>query len=476
MGKTVFEMRERMDEIKSRLAAIDEESRDAALGEERQTEWDGLETEHAELRALLVKAEERAEKLKALAIDKPSVREAGSDRGAPAFHKKQTDDELYNLGELRSLSYSGEDFLRRVGDNAMRAIETSEFGVRNKEDAQGHAAKLLEECDTEGLDLAKRYLTTGSKAYERGFAKYMRNGTDAACTPEEREALVRAQTLGTDNQGGYAVPFQLDPTVILTNAGVTNPIRDLARIETIVGKEFDLVTSAGATVTRGGENAVAPDSSFTLGQPTVRTNPVQGLVPFSITADLSWGALRRTITDVLMDAKATEEDSFLTGNGSGTNPQGIVAGLSGTVTAAGTATFTAQDVYNLHTALDPRWERNAAFLGHKGIYNLVRQFDQAGGAQLWSTIGQGRPGELMGYAAYNASAMASTLTTANKILILGDFSKFLIVDRIGMNVEVIPHIFDTSTGFPKQQRGVYAYWMNNSKIVVPGAFEVLVTG
>jgi len=186
---------------------------------------------------------------------------------------------------------------------------------------------------------------------------------------------------------------------MLTNAGATNPIRDLARIEQIVGKQWQGVTSAGTTVTRGTETTVVGDNSFTLAQPVVNTNRVQGFVPFTIEIDLSWNALRSEITRVLVDAKAREEDSFITGDGTGTNPEGILTGASTTVTAGGTASFAYTDIYNLHAAIPPRFEHNATFLAHKGIYNKVRQFDTSGGSQLWAHIGDGRPNGLMGYPA-----------------------------------------------------------------------------
>lgn len=470
----IEEMRARLAEIESRFTEIDGEAADAALSEERQSEWDTLESEYTDLKSNLERATRRQDTIRSLA-QKPDHVERKPE--TPAFHKRQ--DDIYDLGELRALSYSGDDFLSKVRDNAMRAVEGSSYGVRavkgvSKEDAQERAAELLDTCDTEGRDLAKRYLITGSEEYQRAFAKVMRHGNDAFCTQEERQALLRAQTLGTDNQGGYAVPFQLDPTVIFTNAGVTNPIRELARVEQIVGKEWQGITTAGTSVSRAAESAEVGDGSYTFTQPTLRTNRVQGFVPFSIELDLTWSALQSEITRALVDAKATEEDSFITGDGTGTNPQGI-ANLAGTVTAGGVASFAAADIYNLHAAVDPRWERNATFLAHKAIYNKVRQFDTSGGAQLWAHIGDGRPNGLMGYPATNASAMANTLTTGNKIMILGDFSQFLIVDRIGMTVELIPHLLGSNRR-PTGQRGVYAVWMNNSKVLVSGAFEVLVTG
>lgn len=474
---TIAEMRARLEEITERFTEINDEAGETALTEERQGEWDGLESEFDSLTEALKKAEARQARVAALAERQGSTER--QERQAPAFHKKQ--DDIFDIAELRSSAYSGEDFLRKVSDNAQRAVEQGKFSnVRavkgvNREDAQERCAELLESVDTEGRDLAKRFLITGSEAYQSGFAKVVRYGSDAMCSEEERRALLRAQTLGTDANGGYAVPFQLDPTVIYTNAGVVNPIRELARVEQIVGKEWQGITTTGTSVSRAAESAEVGDNSYTFSQPTLRTNRVQGFVPFSIELDLTWSALSTEITRALVDAKAVEEDSFITGDGTGTNPGGIAGTLSGTVTAGGTASLAAADIYALHAAVDPRWEANATFLAHKAIYNKVRQFDTSGGAQLWAHIGDGQPNGLMGYPAANASAMANALTTGNKVMILGDFNQFLIVDRIGMTVELVPHLLGSNRR-PTGQRGVYAVWMNNSKVLVPGAFEVLVTG
>lgn len=479
---TIEEMKARLAEIQDGLRAMHEEAGDAALSEERQTEWDAL----ADERGTLIKDLERAEARVSLVGDlaqKPGHTESGTERKAPAFHKDHGQ-EMFDLDEVRAMSYGASDFLGKVDDFARRAIDKAKFGVRDEASAQEHALELLEEVDNSNRDLAKRYLATGSEDYASGFAKVMRHGSDAFCTQEERQALLRAQSFGTDNQGGYAVPFQLDPTVILTNAGTVNPIRQLARIERIVGKEYQLLSSAGTTVSRDAEAEEVSDDSFTLAQPTVGTKRVQGFVPFSIEIDLSWSALRSEITRALVDAKNREEDSFITGDATGNAPQGINAGLVSAgqdVTVATADTFVIADLYKLEEALAPRWEDNASWLAHKSVYNLIRQIDTAGGSNLWVRIGDGTPPRLLDYPDYRTSALpswttakaATTGTADSTVMIFGDFKQFLIVDRIGMTVEMIPHLFGSNRR-PTGQRGVYAVWMNNSKIVVPGAFKRLI--
>lgn len=491
---TLAELRARLEEIQARMKAIDEEFRDAVLPDESQTEWDSLDAEFKEKRTQLEAIEARHAAMRDEARNLPAnstQREKGSDPGAPNFVPTRTDAEVYDLAAIRSASNSPEDFSRRLVDNSKRAIERAKLSHLDvlrrdrpgvKQDADASRARmegLLENIDDPDM-LAKRMLLTGTDAYERAFGKWMRYGNDAMCTDEERRALQRAQALGTDSAGGFAVPFQLDPTVVLTNAGTQNPLREVATVKEIVGKQYQMVTSAGATASRGAEGAVAPDNTMALAQPVISTNRVQGFVPFNIEIELAWGALRTEITKVLLDAKDREEDSFVTGDGTGDNPGGLIGSFTAAggvyVTTAASAAFAAADVYSLQANLPVRWERNSAWLAHKGIYHRLRQFDTAGGAQLWARIGDGQPPRLLDYPDYRVSAMANVLTTGTSIMAYGDFkSGFYIVDRLGMNVELVPQLFDTTTGRPTGQRGVYAIWMNNSKIVVPQAYQVLKT-
>ena len=47
--------------------------------------------------------------------------------------------------------------------------------------------------------------------------------------------------------GGYLVPFTLDPTIILTNAGITGNIRAISSQVTIATDNWNGVSSAGVT-------------------------------------------------------------------------------------------------------------------------------------------------------------------------------------------------------------------------------------
>jgi HK97 family phage major capsid protein len=81
---------------------------------------------------------------------------------------------------------------------------------------------------------------------------------------------------------------------------------------------------------------------------------------------------------------------------------------------------------------------------------------------------------LNGYPTYECSGVTSTLASSNLILVIGDFSRYYcIVDRMGLDVEVIPHLFGGTNRYPTGQRGIYAMWRNTAKVIDANGFRVL---
>lgn len=366
--------------------------------------------------------------------------------------------------------------------------EDGRFSNLTKEDCQSRVAQLLEAIDGPtksgegGGVLARRIIATGNPVYEEAFGQCLERLSAVGLT----EAQSRALALGVDPFGGYAVPFQLDPTVILTSNGAINPLRQLARVETITGKEWDGVTSAGVVVTRAAEGAEVGTGDAQLVQPTVRTTRVQGFVPFSIELDVSWGALRSQMTALLMDAKDVEEaTSFVTGNGVAPNVNGLVysvsssvasVGTASTVYTAGTAALAVADLYSLENAMAPRFRQQSGYLASRTIYNKFRQLFQAlasAAFDSWVRPSQGQPATFNGYPAFEVSTMTGTIASGQLALLQGDFKQYLIVDRVGMGIELIPHLFGPTNRYPTGQRGILAIWFNNAQVLVPNAFRLL---
>jgi len=473
---TINERRARLVEIQSRLQEIHAEFGASELPYEIRSEWDNLVSERAEAQraitdyeARMVQVDEqvRAGNVERAVTDVTSSPATSSNRTGP-----KPPSNIYAVEEYRERAGGDTGTLRRLfRDGAMRAVEDARFAHPKADTpkAQGHVAKLLDTVDTEDSALARRILVSGSPTYQRAFGKTLKG---SPLSSEEQRAL----SLGSDADGGFAVPFQLDPTVILTSDGTVNPLRAISRVEQIVGKEWQGVTSTGIIAAYADEAVQASDNSFSLVQPKVAAVRAQGFVPFSVEIGQDWGALQSEVARMLADAKdILEGEKFFSGAGAISNePEGIIAGMDvgSKIETAGSNAFAVGDIYALEDALPPRFRARAQFVSNRAQYNRVRQFDTYGGASLWVRLIDGLGSELIGYPAKEASAMDAGLTDGEKILLFGDFNNFLIVDRIGMSVELIPHLFGAN-GRPTGQRGIYAIWRNSSVILADTAFRYL---
>ena len=374
---------------------------------------------------------------------------------------------VFDVAEYRNRARSMDDLNDLYREGARRAVEGMSFphSQADRAEAQEHIEKLLER-DTDGA-LAQRILHTSSPTYKRAFSKQV---AGLGLTVEEQRALSLTTTAG-----GFAVPVTLDPTVIPTSNGVVNPIRKIARVETITGNTWQGVSSAGVTAAYGPEAQEATDGAPSLAQPSLNVEKAKAFIPFSIEIGQDWGALQSEMARLLQDAKdQLEATKFVSGLGHGSNePQGLLVGATAVVTTAIATTLAVGDLYGLEEALPPRFRPGASIVANKKQFNRVRAFDTSGGSSLWVQLGQGLPAALLGYPNYEYSELTNALTSGASIVTIGDFSYYLIADRVGMDIELIPHLFGTANNLPTGQRGLYCYWRNSAVVLAWQAFRTL---
>lgn len=380
----------------------------------------------------------------------------------------------WNLRDMRVFGRDAGDVNAELQSRALDAIEKMPSATPRVRETATH---ILERFDADGR-LAKLCLATSSPVYLRAWSK-MAGNQQHTLTVQEQDALqqVRAMSL-TDNAGGYLVPFQLDPTVIITSNGSRNDIRRFARQVVAVGDVWNGVSSAAVSWSWDAEGAEVSDDAPTLAQPAIPIYKAAGFVPVSIEAaqDMQNGA--QEIARLLAAGKDDlEAAAFATGSGVG-QPTGIVTALTGgssVVASAAADTLAIGDIYALQGALPARYRSNAAWLSTNATYNKIRQFDTNGGAGLWETIGADRPAALLGRPVGEAEAMDGVITAGadNYMAVYGDFQNYVIADRIGMTVEFIPHLFHTGNNRPSGSRGWYAYYRVGADSVNDGAFRML---
>ena len=472
------------DEIE-RLDGKAEKSETRTLGEDDQKYWDDLMEEARALHSHTQKLERENQRLE---LKRMGV--AGRIAG-PGAVRGSDDMDADPLGEpdsieARRFKNPWDTAEIRMGlTPAARGVELRSRALSAIEKMQGTtdsrrsaATSMLETWDTEDGALSQQVLATSSPEYLRAFGKLARtNGRLESLAPEEHAAVQRAMSL-SDAAGGYLVPFQLDPAVILTSDGSVNDIRQISRKVVATGDVWNGVSAGAVSWSFDAEAAEVSDDTPTFAQPAITIRTARGFVPISLEANMDAANVSNVIGDLLAQGKDDLEATvFTTGAAASNQPIGIVTALTGTasVVASTTAdTFAIGDLYKLYGALPGRYRGRASWLANNLIYNLSRQFDTQGGAGLWAQLGQDRPAQLIGRPIYEAEAMDGTITALadNLVAIFGDFSNFVIADRVGTTVEFIPHLFGTN-GRPTGQRGWFAYYRVGADSVNDAAFRML---
>lgn len=371
-------------------------------------------------------------------------------------------------------------------DAALREIERHHKASTLADGSAAHAERLARADKFTGRLIA----ASGTDAYARAFAKLVADPqrghllwtNEEAAAYRAVEDVAAERGLLESGSGSALVPFQLDPVINITNAGTLNPIREIARTVTITSNAYHGVNSAGVQAEWLGEAQEAADASPTLTQPEIKAHKGAAWVEFSIEMGEDGVNLLAELQRLLADARANQEAAaFISGLGDGSKqPKGLVTALAAAggavvVDGAGTEAIVAADPYALQDALGARWQPNARFGAALPILNKLRQMETTNGALKFPGL-HNVPASLLGRAAVEISTMDGTInsgaTESNYSLVYGDFSQYVIVDRIGTTIELVPHLMGASRR-PTGQRGVWMHYRVGADVINADAFRVL---
>lgn len=430
---------------------------DAAL-----TEWDTKKADHDRL-------SERATKVEAVrsASFEPSNREPGT---APNVIVRN--DPFADLDKLRF--EADDDSLK---DRARSAFEDPKMH-------RGVPSEVLETVleNIENIEGAARHaLVHGSPAYKAGFAEYLRSqGQNPMYTPEQHDAI-RASLSLTGANGGYTLPTLLDPTLIHTGTANRSPIRKIARVVSGTQNVWHGVTVGNVTTYWVAENTALTDGTPTMGNPSITAGKLTAYVTgsYEIFEDSN---LQSQLPPLIEEAFGyAESAAFVTGSGTA-GPKGVITAISATAASTITATtrgaFTtasAVDVFALLGSLPSRYEDNSAWVANKAFFNTVRQMSTAStGSLFWTDMTQDIPVSLLGSPVVQVSDMATAQTSGTILAVLGDWSQYVIYDRLGTQVEFVQNVVDGS-GLPLGQRGLIAHKRVGGDVTDINAFRFLKT-
>jgi len=457
-------------ELRAELDALEAEVREIADAPESTEEADARLDELTDLvpaaRAEVVKAEKRESTIEAARVqaDKPELRADFQIQ----THKVETDVDARsaNIGEVRDAGRKIIEDARWLSANEQETAERALFG-RSSSYSSDH--------------VARRLVATERPEYRSAFAKAM-TGREVELSESERRAVseVRAMSIGVDTAGGFGVPVLIDPTVLITDGTGLTGILDYARIESITTDAWRGVSAAHTSWSFDAEGATVSADDSTFAQPSVPVAMARGFIPHSIEVGEDYPGfameMSRLLSSGYMDLLAS---ALATGSGSDA-PTGIFTALdanaSSEVVVTTDALFGAVDIDKVWADLPEKFRANSAWFMNVDVENEIRAFG-SGTATSRFTVDQtaegisrlnGKPVVLSDY----APTFTGTTGAAN-ILVVGDFSNFLVAQRVGMNVEYIPHLFDVTYNRPTGTRGLFAYARVGSDSVVDNAFRLL---
>lgn len=487
----------RREEIRTAMTELDSQAGGRALTADEQVEFDNLTSEATNIDAAITNIDLRKARLEALhggestvkVIDPPAEKIRKPLRGGIGSNAdSRVPENPFALEEYRPLAKTAEDLFSLQIAGALRIADGMKFddGRGDKTEAHDHVERVLR--NDEKAEFARRVIVTANPGYDRAFGKAVMRGRDTLSTQED--SLIRAAITESGLGSETPVPITIDPTVMLTSNGQTNPLRAVADVRTITGLTWRGITSAGITAAyESAEGNQVADGSPTFGGGDISVLRVDAYVPFSIEVDMDWPQLRAELASEFADAKDVLEGAkFFTG--SGTNePTGLITALTAAtalVKTATTAVFAYTDPKIASNALPVRWDSDAQWFAAKAVWSTLQDlyaaagnsdpfsFARVGAATPAQMVGGGNVGQsYRGYPMNYASAMDTATTTSGKnIMVIGDPDAYTIVDRIGMNIELIPHVFGANNR-PVGERGLFAYWRNNANVRTVNAFQVL---
>jgi HK97 family phage major capsid protein len=471
---TLEELRAALSQAAEELRSLHAEIGDNVPTDEQATKWDETKARHAKAKSDLEAAEARANERRSFVADLPTSRPAAArtesgdaPRHAPNVNIRR---DPYDLLESRGHGMTGREFAKTATDAILRSNEHRIDDAEN----QAHFERMVRRF-AGGREWALGILGRSHEDYESAFYKLM-VGRAEMLTAEERTAA----QVGSNPLGGYLVPTHLDPTIILTNSGSSNAMRQISRVVQLTeGNVWNGVTSAGVTASFDAELTEVSDDTPTFGNPTVTLNTAKSLVQATIET------FRDTnlASDVMMlfaDARDRLEGSkFMTG--SGTNePRGIFTALDANtnveITSTTAATIGTVDLHSVYRQVPFRWRSRSRWL-MAPVYNLaIKSLGTAVSASYSTDLTQAPADFILGRPVTESDDAPTTQTTTalDNELALGDFSNYVIVDKPGsMAVEFIPHLFSTTTNLPDGRRGWYAYWSTGGNSVNDVAFRLL---
>lgn len=364
------------------------------------------------------------------------------------------------------------DDFRAKNDKRIDALESEKGKLAGEVDTLNGKLSELEnlksDLESELVSLKRpggpQQQSKAATEHKTAFMQFMRKGDDDGLRELERKAL----QVGTDEDGGYAIPEELDRN-ILTLLKDEVVMRQESTVITVGGSEYKKLVSVGGTASGWvGE---------TDARPATDASKLKMIEPFMGEIYGNPQATQKMLDDVFFNAEdwinselATEfaekeEIAFTTGDGT-KKPKGFLAYASsldddkarafGTlqhILSGSAAAVTADAIIKLVYTLRKSHRSGARFMMNNNTLFAIRILKDSEGNYLWRPgLEVNQPSTLVGYGIAENEQMPDIAADA-KAIAFGNFKRgYTIVDRIGTRILRDPYTNKPYVGFYTTKR------------------------
>ncbi|HCI0148774.1 TPA: phage major capsid protein [Escherichia coli] len=363
------------------------------------------------------------------------------------------------------------DAFKEKNDKRLEAVEQEKGKLAGEvETLNGKLSELdeLKSALEEELKQVKRP-TGGSQSkaaseHKTAFIGFMRKGKDDGLRELERKAM----QVGVDEDGGYAVPEELDRTILnLLKDEVV--MRQEATTITVGGANYKKLVNLGGTASGWvGETDARPETDASkLGQIEPFMGEIYGNPQATQTMldDAFFNVEDWINSELAIEFAEQEEIAFTSGNGT-KKPKGFLAYAStldpdktrafGTlqhILSGAAAGVTADAIIKLVYTLRKVHRNGAKFMMNNNSLFAIRILKDSEGNYLWRPgLELGQPSSLAGYGVAENEQMPDIAADA-KAIAFGNFKRgYTIVDRIGTRILRDPYTKKPFVGFYTTKR------------------------
>lgn len=360
------------------------------------------------------------------------------------------------LREKRArLATEAQDIVKNAPAEGLTAEDRQRFdGLMGEVDTLKGDIDRIERLEAEARDLAAPQATIAGQKdtatvtveerkaqHEAAFRAYVMGG-EQNLSNEQRNVLreARAQSVGTDSEGGYLVPegfsnalersmlafggMRQAATVFSTNSGNVLPwptVNDTGNVGAILAENTQVSEQDVAF-------SVINFQAYKYSSKLVRVS-VELLQDSAFSMD---GVLAPMLGERIARITNTH---FTTGDNS-SKPQGAIAGASSGVTATGTTAVTYEELLDLLHSVDPAYRTGpkVGWMFKDATLKALRKLEDGDGRPLWQAgLTNREPDTLFGYQ-YWINQDCATMAASATPIAFGDFSKYRIRDVAGVTL------------------------------------------